>query len=91
VNRGPAVERGYTMPDGRSFADITEYKALLLEDEERIVSAIAGKLLTYATGAPVQFADRADIAAIVSETRAQHFGLRSLIHAIVQSRPFLHK
>lgn len=91
LNRGPAVESGYTMPDGRAFADITEYKALLLEDKERIVSALAAKLLTYATGAPTQFADRDDIAAIVAETRAKNFGLRSLIHALVQSRPFLHK
>ena len=91
INRGPAVESGYLMPDGRSFADITEYKALLLEDKERIVAALASKLLTYATGAPVQFADRDDIAAVVAETRAQNFGLRSIIHAIVQSRPFLHK
>lgn len=91
VNRGPAVERGYTMPDGRAFADITEYKALLLADHERIVAALATKLLTYATGAPVQFADREDIAAIVAETRAKNFGVRSLIHAITQSRPFLNK
>jgi len=85
------VEPGYTMPDGRAFADVTEYKALLLNDKERIVSALASKLLTYATGAPVQFADREDIAAIVTESSKQNFGLRSLLHAIVQSRPFLHK
>ncbi len=91
VHRGPAVEPGYTMPDGRAFADVTEYKALLLNDKERIVSALASKLLTYATGAPVQFADREDIAAIVTESSKQNFGLRSLLHAIVQSRPFLHK
>jgi hypothetical protein len=91
VHRGPAVERGYTMPDGRAFADITAYKALLLEDQERIASAFAAKLLTYATGAPVQFADRDDLAAIVAETRKTKYGLRSLIHAVVQSRPFLHK
>ena len=91
VHRGPAVEPGYTMPDGRAFADITEYKALLLNDKERIVSALASKLLTYATGAPVQFADREDIATIVTESSKQNFGLRSLLHAIVQSRPFLHK
>jgi len=91
VHRGPAVESGYTMPDGRAFADITAYKALLLEDKEPIVSALAANLLTYATGAPVQFADRDDLAAIVAEVRAKNYGLRSLIHAIVQSRPFLHK
>jgi hypothetical protein len=79
------------MPDGRAFADVTEYKTLLLEDGERIVSALAAKLLTYATGAPTQFADRDDVAAIVSEIRSRHFGLRSLVHAVVQSRPFLHK
>ena len=91
VNRGPAVESGFTMPDGRAFADITEYKALLLEDKERIVSAFTEKLLTYATGALVQFADRDDIAAIVTETKAKNYGLRSLIHAIVNSRPFLNR
>ena len=91
VHRGPAVESGYTMPDGRAFADITAYKALLLDDKERIVSALATNLLTYATGAPVQFADRDDLAAIVADVRAKNFGLRSLIHAVVESRPFLNK
>jgi hypothetical protein len=91
VHRGPAVESGYSMPDGRVFADITAYKMLLLEDKERIVSALAANLLTYATGAPVQFADREDIAALVAQTRAKNFGFRSLVHALVQSRPFLHK
>ena len=91
VHRGPAVESGYTMPDGRAFADITAYKALLLDDKERIVSALAANLLTYATGAPVQFADRDDLAAIVANVRAKNFGLRSLIHAVVESRPFLNK
>jgi hypothetical protein len=85
------VEVGYTMPDGRAFADITAYKTLLLEDKDRIVTALAANLLTYATGAPVQFADRDDLAAIVKEMSAKNHGLRSLIHAIVNSRPFLNK
>jgi hypothetical protein len=91
VARGPAIEKGYTMPDGRAFADIDAYKAILLEDKERIVLALAANLLTYATGSPVQFADREDLDALVAAERANHFGLRSLIHAVVQSRPFLHK
>lgn len=91
VHRGPAVEVGYTMPDGRAFADITSYKAMLLEDKDRIVTALAAKLLTYATGASVEFADRDDLAAITKELRSKNYGLRSLIHAIVQSRPFLNK
>ena len=91
VHRGPAIETGYTMADGRSFQDINEYRTLLLEDEDTIAAAFTSKLLTYATGAPLQFADREDLKQILEKTRPERFGLRSLIHAIVQSRPFLQK
>ncbi len=91
VHRGPAVEVGYTMPDGRAFANVSEYKSMLLEDKDGLARALSEKLLTYATGARVQFADRDDVAAIVKSLRAENYGLRSLIHHIVDSRPFLNK
>jgi hypothetical protein len=91
VHRGPAVEHGYVMPDGRPFADVNEYKRLLLEDPDGLATALAAKLLVYATGAPVQFADRADVAEIVAKIRGKGYGLRSLVHAVVESRPFLQK
>jgi hypothetical protein len=91
VHRGPAVELGYTMPDGRPFADVDAYKRLLLEDADGLATALATKLLTFATGSPVQFADRADVDTIVRQIRDKNYGLRSLVHAIVESRPFLHK
>ena len=53
--------------------------------------ALTEKLLTYATGARVQFADREDVAAIVQSIRAENYGLRTLIHRVVDSRPFLNK
>jgi hypothetical protein len=79
------------MPDGRPFADIDAYKRLLLEDEQGLAAALASHMLVYATGATVQFADRADVADIVSRIRCEGYGMRSLVHAIVESRPFLHK
>jgi hypothetical protein len=85
------VEVGYVMPDGRPFADIDSYKQLLLEDRDGLARALASKLLTYATGAPVQFADRADVDALVEEIRGKNYGLRSLIHALIESRPVLNK
>jgi Protein of unknown function (DUF1588)/Protein of unknown function (DUF1592)/Protein of unknown function (DUF1585)/Protein of unknown function (DUF1587)/Protein of unknown function (DUF1595)/Planctomycete cytochrome C len=91
VHRGPAVEVGYTMPDGRAFANVTEYKTLLLEDKDGLARALTEKLLTYATGARVQFADREDVTAIVKSLRTENYGLRSLIHHIVESRAFLNK
>lgn len=91
VHRGPAVEHGYFMPDGRPFADVNEYKRFLLEDPDGLATALAAKMLVYATGAPVQFADREDIAEVVTQIRGKGYGVRSLVHAVVESRPFLHK
>ena len=91
VHRGPAVEAGYTMPDGRAFANVTDYKLMLLEDKDGLARALTEKLITYATGARVQFADREDVAQIVKSVRAENDGLRSLIHHVVNSRPFLNK
>jgi hypothetical protein len=91
VHRGNAVEAGYTMPDGRAFANVTSIQNLLLEDKDGLARALTEKLLTYATGARVQFADRDDVAEIVKSIRTENYGLRSLIHRIVESRPFLNK
>jgi hypothetical protein len=91
VHRGLSVEAGYTMPDGTAFSDIDEYKQLILQDKDSIARALTEKLLTYATGARIQFADREDITEIVNHLRAKNYGLRGLIHQIVDSRPFLNK
>jgi hypothetical protein len=91
VNRGTNVEIGDTMPDGRPFADIEEYKKLLLTNPEAIARNLTTRLLTFATGADVQFADREIIDQIVARAAAKNYGLRSLIHEVVQSRPFLNK
>ena len=91
VHRGPAVEVGYTMPDGRAFADVDQYKNFLLEDKDGLARVLTEKLLIYATGAGIQFADRDDVAEIVRFLRSQNYGLRTLIHHITDSRPFLNK
>lgn len=89
--RGPKVDPADVLPDGRRFRDIDEYRKLLLQDRERIARALVGRLVIYATGAAPRAADRAEIAAIVRAASARDHGLRSLIHAIVQSRLFREK
>jgi hypothetical protein len=91
VPRGPDVEQGDRMPDGRPFADIDDYKRLLLEDPDAIARNLAMKLVTFATGAPIQFADRDEIDAIVVGMKSHDYGLRTLVHAVVQSRMFQEK
>jgi mono/diheme cytochrome c family protein len=88
VALGPAVDPSYTLASGESFHDVDEFKTLLLRDKELIVRCLASKLLTYGTGAGLQFADRAVITDIVARAKAKNYGLRALVHEVVQSRAF---
>jgi hypothetical protein len=88
---GKSVEAGDTLADGRRFADIAEFKQLLLAQPEPIARCITEKLVTYATGNPVGFSDHDEISKILAETKAKDYGLRSLVYAIVASDLFLRK
>jgi hypothetical protein len=88
---GPSVDASDVLPDGRRFRNIDDYKQLLLEDKDQLARALAEKLLTYATGAAPTTADRPKVEAVVRNTRSQGYGLRSLIHEIVQSDLFQSK
>jgi hypothetical protein len=85
------VEAGGESADGQSFANIDDYKRLLLRDPDQLTRNLAQKLLTYATGADLQFSDRAVVEQIVSDVRKQNHGFRALVHAVVQSSVFLSK
>ena len=89
--RGPAVDAGDVLPDGERFRDIDELKQLLLRDKGQFARALTEKLVTYATGAAPQAADGAEIEAILRAARDKDYGLRTLIHEIVQSKLFLTK
>ncbi len=77
--------------DGRKFADVRDFKQLLLSDEKQLARNLAKQLVVYGTGAPVRFADRAQIEAILQRSAKNHYGVRTLIHEIVQSDLFLSK
>lgn len=79
------------LPDGRAFADVRELKQLLLADEAAIARNLARQLAVYATGAPVRFADRAEIEQILERTADRKYGVRSLVLNIIQSDLFLNK
>jgi hypothetical protein len=86
--RGPPVDPTGALADGRAFRDIDEYKALLLADPAGLARALAAKLSTYATGAAPSRSDRPELEALVTAARSKNYGLRSLVHEIVQSRIF---
>ena len=91
VWQGPAVDPGDTLPDGRKFKDIDEFKKLLLEDKDQLARCLAEKLLAYSTGAAPTKADKPEIETIVQHLRDKNYGFKALIHEIVQSPIFQSK
>ena len=76
---------------GKAFANVREFKKILLEDEQQIARNLAKQLAVYATGAPIRFSDRQQIEAILAQAKASNYGVRSILHAVVQSDLFLNK
>ena len=79
------------LPDGRPFQDIRDFKRLVRAEDALLARNLARQLLIFATGSPVRFGDRGEIEAILQRTRAQNYGLRSLVREVVQSPLFLNK
>jgi hypothetical protein len=85
---GLPVDASGEIADGRKFHDIRDYKQLLLTDEAQLARNLVQRLVTFSTGAPVQFADRRDVEEIVSRLKMNQYGVRSLLHEVVESRMF---
>ena len=79
------------LADGRKFKNIDDFKQLLMEREDQVARNLAQNLLTYATGAGIQFADRDVVEAILARLKSRGGGLRTLVHEIVQSPTFQSK
>jgi mono/diheme cytochrome c family protein len=88
---GARVDPADVLADGQKFKDIDEFKQLLLKNKDQIARALTGKLVIYATGAAPQAGDEAAIDAIVRNLRDHDYGLRTLVHEIVQSKLFQNK
>lgn len=87
----PLIDASFDMPDGRPFRDVREFQSLVLADKSAVARNVAEKLITYGTGARVNFADRAAVDEIVSTCEHTDFGFRSLLQAVVTSPVFLTK
>lgn len=77
--------------DGQPFKDIHDFKRILLQDQAQLARNMVSQLAVYATGAPIRFSDRKVIEEIIQRTDTSHYGIRSLIHALIQSDLFLSK
>ncbi|HVK14849.1 MAG TPA: DUF1592 domain-containing protein, partial [Gemmataceae bacterium] len=85
------VDSAGELPDGRPFRDVREFKTLLAEDEVPVARNLVRQLTVFATGAPVRFSDREEVEKILAAAKGNGYGVRSLVHAVVQSELFRNK
>lgn len=91
LTQGPPVDASYTMADGQFFHDIGEFKQIALADSPQIARNVLKQVLTYSTGAEIEFGDRREIEEMVTKLSAEDYGFRSLIIAATESDIFLSK
>ena len=88
---GLPVDCAGMLPDGSEFADIHQFRAALLRQEDRIARNLLEQFVVYATGTPVGLADEQAVAAMMERLETHGYGVRSMVHEVVQSELFRRK
>ena len=86
-----AVDPSGITPEGDPFKNINGWKAIYLKKPEQLTEAFARHFLTYATGAEPRFSDRQAIDEMVATAAKDHYGMRSILHAVLTSDIFQSK
>lgn len=82
------IDPSGVLEDGRAFADIHEFKSHLLTDERAIARNLVNQFILYGTGATASFSERHQIEEILDSCQKSEYGVKSIIHAVVQSDLF---
>lgn len=85
---GPKVDASGITPDGREFDGFDEYKEILKQDTDQIARHMVSQLLTFSTGAKIEFADRSSVEEILGTMSVERYPFRTMIHKVVQSDLF---
>ena len=88
---GLPVDSSGKTPGGEVFAGIAELRKMLAADPEALAKGLVRHLMIYSTGAPVSVVDQPAVARIAKAAATEGHGVRSLVHAVVQSETFRSK
>lgn len=88
---GLPIDPSGNLPDGTEFADMRELKQILLQQDRRFLNCLAEKLMIYALGRDLDFADYGIIDEITKTVQQDGYRMSAMIEGIVTSRPFLTK
>ncbi len=82
------IDSSGELPSGEAFHDVTEFRELLTAQQDDFRRALVEKLLIYALGRGLEYADRGEVDAICASAAEQGDRFSSVILAIVQSDLF---
>lgn len=85
------VDASGQMRSGEEFRGINDFKGILLKRRKQIAENLLEHIIVYATGASVGYSDREVVEALLIDLESSDYGVRSMIHAVVQSPLFLEK
>ncbi|MFG0255019.1 MAG: DUF1592 domain-containing protein [Rhodopirellula sp. JB053] len=85
IGDDPLVDSSGVMPDGRQFADGSEFKQILIEDGDKFRRAFIEHLCTYSLRRVLTVDDQDDLHAIVEVAKNQQLGLRDIVRAVALS------
>ncbi len=88
---GPKVDANGELPDGTQIRSVHDLKRYLIDHIDQFSACLAGKLLVYGAGRPMNYADRQVVKRLVADVRKQGNGFQDLIIAIVLSESFCTK
>ncbi len=91
VRLNQSVDPSGQLHSGEPFKNLTDFQSLLLRNPDALATNMVRQFLMYATGSEPHYSDRRAISRILTQTKPNNYGLRSLINAIVQSELFLNK
>ncbi len=88
LGANPKVDASGVFPDGRTYQNPAEFKQLLAADIDSFAFALTDKLATYALRRAMTVDDRDQIAEIAAQSKADGYGLQTLLEALVRSDLF---
>jgi hypothetical protein len=88
---GAAVDASGSLLDDSRFGGPKEFKKLTLRQSDAVARCIAAKLVTFSTGHHTESGDILALDAIVASAKKNHYGLRTLLHGVIQSELFTSK
>lgn len=83
------IDTAGQLPDGTSFAGITDLKQILKDRKTQFARCLTEKMLTFALGRGLEYYDKPTVDRIVTKLETNDYRSSVLITEIVKSDPFL--